>query len=311
VDGKRGLSYPFAAAVTPSPAAGSGWAATGTFTVPPSVKELADDVNAMGSGLSLTFTQSFTPPPGYGAGSVLLPPLTADLIPAGMVEDPHFPYGAHAARPWTANAQSFAVGRHWDDLSVCLYDAVTYDGYIVHGAGFEGLAVSGGALWTGALTFTRSVAGYSLPATVAETAQAGTGFFRTIVYQAETQPWGTFLPGDAPGVSRGSGTASPNPLPALGELGERAYTYVLLRLSDTAHPLTIATHADRTGRFTLVRQARDTSGNPTGLIASSSPFGVPIVYDVTDAPVTTSPADTTPSVTQGPDGKLTALFRRG
>ncbi|MBV9850465.1 MAG: exo-alpha-sialidase [Armatimonadetes bacterium] len=278
VDGKPAGAYPFSAGgIRPVAKAGSGWTFIGTITAPPMLADFLADMAADDGGATWAYQQTFTPP---GGG------LTTAIIPLGMLEDPHFPCGASAARPWVGGSQALPVARRMQSITFPAYSRRYSQGVtVVYGAGVEGLAYDPvrHTPYAGGLTVRHSLTALGLAASVSVTPDALTGFWRAVAFETDEDTGGG--QGDRPTIaavpSAGSPGSAPGAMAATAPLLERAYTETVFLpprplgrvfLTQDAHLRPAGASADTTGALTLLssRDGRTFDRYPVSVAGTAS-----------------------------------------
>lgn len=287
--------------------------------------DLIYDLGVLATGLTATWTQTFTPP---GASIAL----SSRNIPVGLVTAPDVPLGQDDVyNTWASGATSLDIRRELTQITTppfcCVYHL---EGRWLHGGGLEGLAVDYATrqrLASASLSITHDpgvisqppITGFPAIVTHASNAPTGTqtaatdtnGFFRSIFYEHYETPTVTRqtngplpTPPNEPLIYDGSGHLRS------GAIGELTYNHVILLIT-TMVPR-VSSLAPRDGSF-HVAGTRFISGAPAGIAYWRCDTGCPRpggVWDSTAVVITSNVLDGNPCLAQDYRGRLYCQFER-
>lgn len=290
--------------------------------------DLIYDLGVLATGLTATWTQTFTPP---GASIAL----SSRNIPVGLVTAPDVPLGQDDTyNTWASGATTLDIRRELTQITTppfcCVYHL---EGRWLHGGGLEGIAVDYATrqrLASASLSITHDpavlyqdpVTGYPPIVTHASNAPTGTvavptdanGFFRSV-------PPGSYEHYETPVVLRQVNGPLPTPPnePLIydggghlrsGAIGELTYNHVVLLIT-TMIPR-VSSLAPRDGSF-HVAGTRFVSGAPAGIAYWRCDTGCPrpgVTWDSTAVVITSNILDGNACLAQDYRGRLYCQFER-
>lgn len=305
----------------------SGW--QDYYDIPTMLDDLIYDLGILASGLSATWSQTFTPP---GASIAL----SSRNIPAGMVVGPDVWAGQdNAYNTWPAAATTLDIRRELTSLGFPLFSTAYHlEGMWLHGGGLEGLVMDyvtnqrlAGATLKVAhdpdVLFQNPITGYPAMVTHASNAPTGSlsvpcdanGFFRSV-------PAGSYEVFERPSVQRL--VNAPMPVPALnslpitdvhgtiikGAISEMTYNHLILIISTMIPRLTNL--GPRDGSFHVAGPII-VGGTPSGIAYWRCDTGCPrpgVTWDTAAVVITSNVKDGNPSLAQDYRGRLYCQFDR-